>query len=405
MDPHDVTRPFVRVGRIDVGCAAVTAVDDGTHVAIPIKDPRGAIETFQGRGPTLCAAVADALTSLSRLPFSVAAMPAANGHAASAPWAIGVVVRSLNETPRHVGVGHAVASDEATAVARATVRGLAVGGFLQMRLLPPGARDVAASTERIVGGIDRMFRERPLRPEQVGEIREIISRELHRFGAGQAIVAANAADLEGVLTRFDAQAALAQPEGEAKKSDTLTTNWWEWFPGLDNDDRTLRDVLSELPAAPAAAIPWIVRLFENPQGWLRLHGAVSLKNHDMIHILLGRGLLDQDEAFVIGFTMGSTKAVSALEKWVFKFIVSRLYPEPYRISRTTLVAYDLGVEAGAAFGVENLHLLLRDEMLDKPLGEIRRELQIDTRRLRHFYGREREALPGTLASLRLPVAE
>jgi hypothetical protein len=53
--------------------------------------------------------------------------------------------------------------------------------------------------------------------------------------------------------------------------------------------------------------------------------------------------------------------------------------------------------------VRNLHLVLRDEMLDKPLGETRRELQIDTRRLRQFYAREREALPGTLASLRLPT--
>jgi hypothetical protein len=162
-------------------------------------------------------------------------------------------------------------------------------------------------------------------------------------------------------------------------------------------------VLSELPAAPAAAIPWIVRLFENPQGWLRLHGAVNLKNHDMIHILLGRGLLDQDEAFVIGFTMGSTKAVSPPEQWFFKYVVSRLYPEPYRISRKMLAAYDLGLEAGRAFGVRNLHRVLRDDMLDKPLGDTRRELQIDTRRLREFYGRERAALPGTLASLRLPV--
>jgi hypothetical protein len=182
-----------------------------------------------------------------------------------------------------------------------------------------------------------------------------------------------------------------------------STKWWEWLPGLDNDDRTLREVLAELPAAPPAAIPWIVRLFENPRGWLRLHGAVSLENHDAIHVLLGRGLLDQDEAFVIGFTMGSTKAVSRLEQRFFKFVVSNLYPEPYRISRSLLAAFDLGVEAGRECGGRNLHLIHREEMLDRPLGEVRRDLQIDTRRLRHFYARERAALPGTLASLRLPT--
>jgi hypothetical protein len=130
---------------------------------------------------------------------------------------------------------------------------------------------------------------------------------------------------------------------------------------------------------------------------------VNLKNHDMIHVLLGRGLLDQDEAFVIGFTMGSTKAVSPLERWFFKVAVSRLYPEPYRISKKTLAAYDLGLEAGEECGVKNLHLVLREDMLDRPLGETRRELQIDANRLRRFYARERAALPGTLASLRLPT--
>ena len=37
-------------------------------------------------------------------------------------------------------------------------------------------------------------------------------------------------------------------------------------------------------------------------------------------------------------------------------------------------AYDLGLEAGRAFGVKNLHLRLRDDMLDRPLGDVRREL-------------------------------
>jgi hypothetical protein len=179
--------------------------------------------------------------------------------------------------------------------------------------------------------------------------------------------------------------------------------WHEWFPGLDNDDMTMREVLATLPAAPPGAIPWIVRLFENPTGWLRLHGAVDLAHHDMIHVLLGRGLLGQDEAFVIGFTMGSTKAVSWPEERWFKFAASHLYPEPYRMPQKILAAYDLGLEAGREMGVRNVHLALRDDMLDRPLGETRRALAIDTRRLRQFFARERAALPGTASSLRLPA--
>ena len=178
--------------------------------------------------------------------------------------------------------------------------------------------------------------------------------------------------------------------------------WRMWSPGLDNDDLTLREVLATLPAAPPGAIPWIVRLFENPRGWLRLHGAVDLARHDRIHVLLGRGLLGQDEAFVIGFTMGSTKRLFDLERMFFKLIAAYVYPEPYRIAWKTLAAYDLGVEAGRSLGVKNLHLAVGDEVLDRPLGDVRRTLGIDTDRLRGFYARERAALPDTAASRRLP---
>jgi hypothetical protein len=191
----------------------------------------------------------------------------------------------------------------------------------------------------------------------------------------------------------------ARPGGSALQP----AGWRAWFPGLDNDHLTLRDVLATLPAAPPAAIPWIVRLFENPQGWLRLHGAVDLATHDRIHVLLGRGLLGQDEAFVIGFTMGSTKAVSRLERWFFKCAIAHLYPDPYRIPWPILAAYDLGLEAGRAMGVKDIHRAVGDRLLDRPLGEVRRELGIDSVRLREFYARERAALPDTAASRRLPV--
>jgi len=193
-----------------------------------------------------------------------------------------------------------------------------------------------------------------------------------------------------------------RPSAVPPPSDTQTANWRKWFPGLDNDSLTLRQVLATLPAAPPAAIPWIVRLFENPAGLLRLHGAVSLADHDKIHVLLGRGLLDQDEAFVLGFTMGCTKEVSRLERWFFKYALSHLYPHPYRIPSRILTAYDLGLEAGLEFGLREMHRKFNEKMLDLPLGTVRAELGIDTRRLRRYYARERAALPDTPASQRLP---
>ena len=68
-----------------------------------------------------------------------------------------------------------------------------------------------------------------------------------------------------------------------------------------------------------------------------------------------------------------------------------------------LRAFDLGLEAGRELAATNLHRHLADAMLDRPLGETRRALGIDTRRLRQFYARERRLLPGTAASRRLPT--
>ena len=107
---------------------------------------------------------------------------------------------------------------------------------------------------------------------------------------------------------------------------------------------------------------------------------------------------------MIGFTMGSTKRLSRLEQWFFKVVAAVLYPEPYRIPWPTLAAFDLGVEAGRSMGVKNVHLAVRDDRLDRPLGEIRRELGIDPERLKEFFAREQAALPGTAASRRLPAA-
>ena len=52
-------------------------------------------------------------------------------------------------------------------------------------------------------------------------------------------------------------------------------------------------------------ISWLVWLIENPKSPFHLHGAATLHDHDHIHVLLKRGQDNDDEAFVIGFTMGN----------------------------------------------------------------------------------------------------
>lgn len=179
--------------------------------------------------------------------------------------------------------------------------------------------------------------------------------------------------------------------------------WREWNPGLENGEMTLRGALAELPGSPPECISALVRLFENPKSPFALKGAVSLRRHDCIHILLGRGLLAQDEAFVIGFTMGTSKDISPLETVLFKNITHHLYPKEYRFNKACLRTYELGLETGKAMPTEKIYEFAFGEYMDWTLKDIRELLSIDTEHLKKVYARERELIPGTTESLRLPV--
>ena len=112
-------------------------------------------------------------------------------------------------------------------------------------------------------------------------------------------------------------------------------DWYHWNPGVDNDEQRLGDVLATLPAVPPTAIPWQIRLLENPSSRFALPGAINLADHDVVHIILGRGLKLQDEAFVIGYTMGNDKRAKEWHRRFFKLAAQRFYPKPYNFKPAT----------------------------------------------------------------------
>ncbi len=180
--------------------------------------------------------------------------------------------------------------------------------------------------------------------------------------------------------------------------------WHEWNPGLDNDDQPLKAVRDTLPGAPPEEISWLVRLMENPESPLALTGAVSLERHDCIHILLGRGLLNQDEAFVIGYTMGTAKQdLRAFEIFLFKKVARHLYPTPYRLTKADLKAYQLGVAAGRAAKAHKIYDFPFEDHDNTPLGELRTLAGVDKTALRTAYAEEKNLLPDTKASQHLPL--
>lgn len=179
--------------------------------------------------------------------------------------------------------------------------------------------------------------------------------------------------------------------------------WKDWNPGLNNGHLTIDEVRATLPGNQAQEIHFLVRLLENPSSPLAFKGAISLERHDYMHILLGRGLRPQDEAFVIGFTMGTSKKISQMETWLFQMASKYLYPKPYNFEEEDLRAFRLAIDAGKQSNAIEIYKAPLETYGHRLLADVRAELGIDVGFLRQKYAEEQLILPDTVESKRLPV--
>ena len=118
-------------------------------------------------------------------------------------------------------------------------------------------------------------------------------------------------------------------------------------------------------------VPLIIQLVENPKfdlpGIDIFHGATNLETHDYIHILLGRGVMIKDEAFVLGFTMGSSNRVTTTEERLFSFITKYVYPKDYRFTDEDLHIFKDAVRLGFVSDCQSLAKVDYKKYLDWPL--------------------------------------
>jgi hypothetical protein len=152
-------------------------------------------------------------------------------------------------------------------------------------------------------------------------------------------------------------------------------------------------------------IPLIVKLIENPKfkipGVNIFEGAVDLFDHDAIHILLGRGMLPKDEAFVIGFTMGSTNRVGSAEQALYSLAAKYLYPGPYKFSDDDIQVFKDGVHLGYVSDCKPLSSVRYKDYLENPISDIRSELGIETDLIEAYYRIEQKRYPESVESQRL----
>ncbi|MGB1027462.1 MAG: hypothetical protein ACPGYL_12965, partial [Rhodospirillaceae bacterium] len=140
---------------------------------------------------------------------------------------------------------------------------------------------------------------------------------------------------------------------------------------------------------------------ENPTSPLHLPGAINLLRHDAVHILVGRGMQVQDEAFVIGYTMGSDPKLRNWHISLFKWASKHLYPGPYAFSDQDLVSFELGVREAIRQKPANLPEVAFEDRMDQTLDDLRRELGINRARLYAAFRLERVLVPASKASWRL----
>jgi len=177
----------------------------------------------------------------------------------------------------------------------------------------------------------------------------------------------------------------------------------EWNPGVWNNEILLADVHKTLPGDGQEDIPWLVWLFENPKSPIALPGHVDLFNHDCIHILLGRGILPQDEAFVIGFTMGNSEMTRPRHRTFFRWIAKHLYKIPYQFNDDHLKVYDLGYEAGKHTYRKNLNLCDFQHWIkhNKTVGDIRSFCTLHLDKLVTWRKKEQSLIHHSVESQRL----
>jgi hypothetical protein len=142
------------------------------------------------------------------------------------------------------------------------------------------------------------------------------------------------------------------------------------------DSLTLDRAYQLISGDPPSQIPLLVWLLENPDSPFALPGSIYLKEHDFLHLLLKRGFSLEDEAYVIGFTMGNDSKTKRWHLFIFKLFSFYFYPKKYKFSQENMQAFKQGFLTGRELAIQNLNKIGFQPYLDRNLSEIRVSLGI-----------------------------
>jgi hypothetical protein len=145
---------------------------------------------------------------------------------------------------------------------------------------------------------------------------------------------------------------------------------------------TLHQQLSTISLGKPEDIPRIVRLLENPQSFIALPGAITLYNHDCLHVLLERKTTPEDEAFIIGFCMGNDPATKPIHRLIFSFFAKYIYPQDYRFNFQHFIDFNLGFDYGKSFKDIQFNLIDFSRYADNSVDKLQKHFGISPEALK-----------------------
>ena len=181
----------------------------------------------------------------------------------------------------------------------------------------------------------------------------------------------------------------------------------DWHIPLARADITLQMALDSLNEirADRQNTPLMIALADDPASRspsLKIfRGIMDLHQHDCIHILLGRGLLDMDEVFTAGFAMGSSKKVTSLEHSLYAFIAKHIYPNIYKFTDQEMALFKDAIKLAYISNCSPLDQFKFDDWLEQPVGAIRDAVGIEAELILAYYAVEQRKYPLSIASQRL----
>jgi hypothetical protein len=177
-----------------------------------------------------------------------------------------------------------------------------------------------------------------------------------------------------------------------------------WHISLSEASMTLGEALATVPS-PFVEMPLMLRLQRDPNlsflGQLVFREGLDQHQHDCIHILLGRGLLPVDQAFVLGFTLASSNKGSLPEHKLSAEIGRRFYKPTPLFDEVEAGVFKEGIKLAYMSFCTPLEGFDFLPWHDHSLSTVRDAVGVETDLLQAYFAVEKHRYPHSEASQRL----